>query len=295
MRTSGLTINVLGAPMLSSGTNAVELSPGASLLCAYLALAPLEGRTRDVVAAHLFSDCAETTARRRLNTALWRLRSEVREHTGIELVTSTDARRLGLSSAVELTIDAAVFEQLVEPVIEVPPEELTADHVARLERAVTMHRGQLVEACHDEWVMARRQRIENLYLTALDTLVRYYGARGELGAIAKYGDLALAIEPLREDIHRHLMTAYAAAGREDLVERQFERCRAVLLEELGADPLPETIALYSRLCRDEAATSASVASPTVTALTAELERARREVGRLADLVDRALEHVRRMQ
>ena len=42
---------------------------------------------------------------------------------------------------------------------------------------------------------------------------------------------ALAMEPLREDVHRHLMTAYAAAGRDDLVERQFERCRQVLLDE----------------------------------------------------------------
>ena len=66
--------------------------------------------------------------------------------------------------------------------------------------------------------MAERARIENLFLTALDYLLQYYGALGEVGAIAKYGDMALALEPLREDIHRHLMASYAAAGRDDLVE-----------------------------------------------------------------------------
>ncbi len=175
------------------------------------------------------------------------------------------------------------------PALAGKPDALTAAQASALEAAVSMHRGELVEQCTDEWIMAERARIENLFLTALDYLLQHYGALGEVGAIAKYGDMALALEPLREDIHRHLMVSYAAASRDDLVESQFERCRAVLLEELGADPMPETIALYSRLRRGDAAPNASV-----DALTAELERARREIARLGEIVDRALDHVSRL-
>jgi DNA-binding SARP family transcriptional activator len=260
------------------------------LLCAYLALAPTEGRSREVVAAHLFGDCAPTTARRRLNTAVWRLRTEVRTLAGVEIVAADNGRRVALSPAVEVALDSRMFEQLVSPALETRALDLTQSQASALEAAVSMHRGALVEACDDDWVLAERGRIEDLYLTALDHLLQYYGARAEVGAIAKYGDMALAIEPLREDIHRHLMTAYAACGRDDLVERQFERCRAVLLDELGADPMPETIALYSRLRRRD-----SAASPSVGALTAELERARREIARLGEIVDRALDHVSRMR
>jgi DNA-binding SARP family transcriptional activator len=284
-----LTLNLLGDPMLVSGNGPVALSPSATMLCAYLALAPREGRARSVVAAHLFADCSESAARRRLNTALWRLKSEVRSSVGIDLVHSDGGRSVGLSSAIEVTIDAAIFEELVTPVLRVSAADMTEAEAARLESAVTLHRGQLVEPCHDEWVLSYRNRIENLYLTALDYLVQYYGARTEVGAVAKYGELALDLEPLREDLHRHLMSAYGAAGRDDLVERQFERCRMVLLEELGADPMPETIATYARLTRGDRGQSA-----TVSALIAELERARREVGRLAEIVDRALDRLRRM-
>lgn len=279
----------MGAPTLLTGDAPVNLSPGASLLCAYLALGPQEGRSRDVAAAQLFSDCPSTSARRRLNTALWRLRSEVRERTGVDIIAAVGSKRVSLNSAVEMALDARVFEDLVTPALATKPSALTPKQVESLETAVRMRRGQLLEACDEEWVLAERARLEDLYLTALDCLVQYYGDKGEAGAVAKYGDTALAVEPLREDIHRHLMSAFAKAGRDDLVERQFERCRAVLLEELGADPLPETVALYSRLRRGD-----SGPSPSVGALTAELERARREIARLSEIVDRAIEHVARL-
>ena len=51
-------------------------------------------------------------------------------------------------------------------------------------------------------------------------------------AVTKYGQLALNLEPLREDVHRHLMNAYAAVGRIDLAESQFERCRLLLRQEV---------------------------------------------------------------
>lgn len=259
------------------------------MLCAYLALAPDEGRLRSVAAAQLFADCSESTARRRLNTAVWRLRAEARSSIGVDLVASNGDRNVGLSSAVEIAIDARILEELVSLVLDVTAADMTEADASRLERAISLHCGKLLEPCDDEWVLSARNRIENLYLTALDYLLQYSGSRGEVEAVAKYGELALCLEPLREDVHRHLMSAYGAAGRNDLLERQFERCRMVLLAELGADPMPETIALYARLTRNEHGRSANVA-----ALVAELERARREIGRLAGIVDRAIDRLRYM-
>jgi DNA-binding SARP family transcriptional activator len=285
-----LTLRLLGAPTLMTGDRPVALTPGATLLCAYLALAPREGRSRELAASQLFGDCPSGTARRRLNTALWRLRTQVRTDAGVEIIAAGSATRVALNSAVEVSLDSRLFEQLVAPALSANARELTAAQASSLETAVSLHRGHLLEPCDDDWILSERARIEDLYLTALDYLLQYYGTRGEVGAIAKYGDMALGMEPLREDIHRHLMTAYAAARRDDLVERQYERCRTALLAELGVDPLPETTALYSRLRRHGAPTS-----PSVGALAAELERARREVERLGAIVDRALEHLARMR
>jgi DNA-binding SARP family transcriptional activator len=286
---STLRLNLFGVPTLIWADNPVPMSPSSMMLCAYLALAPRHGWLRSAAAAQLFADCSAAKARCRLNTALWRLKAEVRSSTGVELVASTAAQCIGLSPAVDVTIDVSLFEELVAPVLRVPPPSLTQADASRLERAISLRRGQLLAPCHDEWVISERYRVESLYVSALDYLIQYCGAHAMVTAVAKYGELALDLEPLREDVHRHLMFAFGAAGRDDLVERQFERCRMVLLRELGADPMPETVAAYARLRRDSTAKST-----TVAALVAELERARRDVVRLAATVDRALDQLRRM-
>lgn len=284
-----LSLNLLGSPSLAIEERPVALSPSSALLCAYLALSPSEGRPRSTAATQLFADCSAPTARRRLNTAVWRLKNEVRVHTGVDIVEASDDRRVGLNSSVSVTVDTAVFEELVEQPLRLRPDDISADDAERLERAVALHRGRLVECCDDEWVLAERHRFESRYLAALDHLVRFHGAQGDLDRVARYGELALDLEPLREDIHRHLIHAYGAAGRDDLAERQFERCRMLLLEELGADPMPETIAAYSRACRKQGAPTTEM-----TALVSELERARRDVARLAASVERALEQLRQL-
>lgn len=285
----GLTLNLLGRPALLSNNRPVTLTPGAAILCAYLALSPRDGRPRSVVAEHLFGGCSEDASRRRLNTALWRLQAEVRSRTGIEIVGRAGNHFVCLSPAVELRVDANIFEDLVTPVLRSSVNDLTATDVVRLEDAIALRQGRLIEQCDDEWILSARHRIETLYLTALDFLIQHHGSQGDIAAVGRYGDLALGIEPLREDIHRHLMAAYGSMGRFDLVERQFEQCRMVVLSELGADPMPETLALFGRICRGQAGQAASV-----SALMAELEHARREVVRLGEIVDRALERLRRM-
>lgn len=282
-----MTLSLLGVPRGSA--SGVDLSPGATVLCAYLALAPAGGRPRAVAASELFADCPESSARRRLSTALWRLRSELKDLTGVDAVSSDDPRTLGFADELEVTTDADRFERLVSPVLSRPASQMDDADAALLDEAARLHRGRLLEPYDDEWLMARRYRIENAYVSVLDYLLQHAGTRGDVTAIDEWGEAALGIEPLREDLHRHLMAAYGAAGRTDLVERQFERCRTALLGELGADPLPETIALYSRLSR-----GAGPMSPGVAALAAELEAARREIRRLAEMVDRAMEHLRRL-
>ncbi|WP_322723391.1 AfsR/SARP family transcriptional regulator [Streptomyces spongiae] len=284
-----LSLRLLGPPSVSFEGEPVRLSPGATTLCAYLALAPPEGRPRSVAAAHLFEDCSERLARRRLNTALWRLRCEVRAGTGLEIVGCDSLRTVALNPDVRVTTDATRFQELIELVLRVPPTDLDEADVARLRSAVSLRRGQLVETCQDHWVLDTRCRIDTLYLAALDHLIQYYGARRDVPAITAYGERALELEPLREDLHRHLIWAFGNAGRLDLAERQFERCRAVLLEELGVEPMPETVATYARLRAGAGSRSMALAP-----LIAEFERARRDVGRLAAAMDRALDQLRGM-
>jgi DNA-binding SARP family transcriptional activator len=57
------------------------------------------------------------------------------------------------------------------------------------------------------------------------------------------------LDPLREDIHRELMRAYAAQGRVSAAIKQFGICRETLSRELGIQPERETRDLYQNLRR----------------------------------------------
>lgn len=279
-------LTLLGRPRLRSTAGPIPLSPGSSLLCAYLALAPDGGCSRETAAAQLFIDTPLPSARRRLSTALWRLRSHVRSVAGVDLIKAGEDSLIQLDPTLDLRRDTESFESLVGPALAAPPEALAPEGAKCLEEAVALHRGQLVEPCLDHWVLTERTRIENLYFASLDYLVVHHGRAGDPTKVRQYGELALAVDPLREDLHRHLMSAYAASGRDDMVESTFERCRGVLVAELGVDPKPETIAHYSRLRAGERDVPLSLSG-----LMADLQRARRDVARISVLVDRAIDHV----
>jgi DNA-binding SARP family transcriptional activator len=65
------------------------------------------------------------------------------------------------------------------------------------------------------------------------------------------GAAAAAADPLDEDAHRALMTAYRDAGEPARALATYERLRARLEEDLGTDPAPETRDLHLALLRDE--------------------------------------------
>jgi DNA-binding SARP family transcriptional activator len=289
--TVALRVNVLGAPRVDHHGTTVPLSPAAAQLLAFLVIGPREGRSRRAIASQLFSNCAEPVAKRRLATAVWRLRTELRASVGENVIDTATGDRIGLCGEVVLAVDALEFCEAVSPILSQPASALSPADAESLAAATHSYRGSLLESAYDEWVLEERDRLSNLYLTVLDYLIQYYGRAHRPDQLALFATRALELEPLREDFHRHVMQAYADTGRPDLVERQFETCRLALLRELGADPMPETVALYARL-------SSHFDGPvpdSIAALVEDLRRARRDVRELQALVDRAIDAVLRLR
>ncbi len=286
-----LQVHLLGTPWVGAGGAQLRLSPSAATTLALLAMAPGDGLSRTRMATQMFADCPEPVARRRLSTALWRLRTELRHTVGRDVVDSASPSRVALLPDVEVHVDAREFRDRVTPVLGQPVEAMTPDAAAVLESAAESYTGSLLESSYDDWVVFERDSLANLYLSVVDHLVQYYGQRGDAAKVATYAEKAVELEPLREDLHRHVMVAYQRAGRADLAARQFELCRLALLRELGADPMPETIALHTRIMIGDGSATAD----DLAGLVADLERARREVRELATLVERALDAVLRLR
>jgi hypothetical protein len=105
----------------------------------------------------------------------------------------------------------------------------------------------LLPDCYEEWCLRERERLQQTAQRALGALVEHHESRDEPAEAVACASRLLALDPLREDVHRTLIRLYLGAGQTGAARRQLEACRAVLQRELGVAPAPETAALAALL------------------------------------------------
>lgn len=124
----------------------------------------------------------------------------------------------------------------------------SAQAVRAYEAAADLYRGDyLADDPYEDWAIAPREQLREEYLEALDQLHRLCLAAGDAAAALNWAQRALALDPCREAAHRQVMRAYYALGRQADALRQFERCRQILQDELGVEPMPRTLLLYQQM------------------------------------------------
>ncbi|HEY7076750.1 MAG TPA: AAA family ATPase [Solirubrobacteraceae bacterium] len=211
-----LRVRVLGELALELDGRPLAPPAGRRLrgLLGWLALHPgMHARTQ--VAGSLWPDVPEESARTSLRTALADLRRSLGEGA---LATGRDA--VGL--APDAWVDAREFDAL-----------LAAD---RLEAALALVRGRLLEDLADEWVLAERDRRTDQVCDALARLAERAEEAGDLPAAISRTRELVAADPLAEDAHRELIRRLAAAGDRPAALGAFAHLRGVLARELGIAP-----------------------------------------------------------
>lgn len=129
---------------------------------------------------------------------------------------------------------------------------LDEDSVRELEECLRLYKGPYLEQnLYDDWTCLERSRLARLYAAALVKLAKHYEALGDYDKSIEYYSSILAEESCDEEAHRYLMRCFALAGRRDEALRQYEICSAALNDELGVQPLEETVELYRRIACGE--------------------------------------------
>jgi DNA-binding SARP family transcriptional activator/class 3 adenylate cyclase len=118
------------------------------------------------------------------------------------------------------------------------------------------------EAAAGEWLEEFRRELERLVRRARVAGWRASAGVGEHRRALALAEQAVTADPLDEEAHRAVILAYHRLGEPGEALAAYERVRHVLVEELGADPGPQTEALYLAVLRgesvvDEAAPQAS--------------------------------------
>jgi DNA-binding SARP family transcriptional activator len=99
------------------------------------------------------------------------------------------------------------------------------------------------------WATRERSRLREVLVRAYEALSEIYVWSGEPANAARYARLAIDVEPFRETAHQRLMRAHAAAGNRAEALRAYEQCSALLSDELGVSPSPQTEQVYLEILR----------------------------------------------
>jgi LuxR family maltose regulon positive regulatory protein len=154
----------------------------------------------------------------------------------------------GFNAASEFQIDAADFADAVAEGQRAIRRGQRAAAIAAFRTAMSLYGGPyLPDNMYEDWTVVERERLSMLFNDAairLGTLLLDEGlAHDAIGL----GWRVLENDRAHEDAYRLLMRAHASLGERSTALRLYARCTAMLQEELGVEPMPETTMLYNTL------------------------------------------------
>lgn len=203
----------------------------------------------DVLFEAFWPDKIADAARRGLQVAVSSARAVLdppgAERTAIEV--SERAYRLRLRPGD--SVDADDFEQAATTALAASGP----DRITLLELATARWGGEpLPEDRYEDWAIAWRERLLDLYGQVLGALADGHAAAGDHARAIDASRRAVEADPLDESAHRRLMLSYARSGRRGHALRQFLACRRALVDGLGVEPAEETAALQRRILAGDA-------------------------------------------
>jgi oligopeptide transport system substrate-binding protein len=201
-------------------------------LLAYLVTHRQQPQSRERLADLFWGERTERKARRSLATALWHVRRCLPSE---ELILS-DSQTAQFAPQADLWLDVEAFESLV-----------ARGDVRSLQSAIAVYRGAFMDGFYDDWIIDERYRLEAVFADGLTWLMLDLETTGDW-----QGALAAALrlvdhDPLREDAHRLAMRAYCHLGQRNAALEQYRRCRELVQQELGTEPMTETTELFQSI------------------------------------------------
>jgi ATP/maltotriose-dependent transcriptional regulator MalT/two-component SAPR family response regulator len=140
--------------------------------------------------------------------------------------------------------DVWAFERLYERVSRAVPEEALA---LQLE-LIALYQGEFLAGFElEEWGEAYRISSETKFFQSIklagEQLLKQGSPQEALAVVGK----GLAVDNLREELHRLALSAYAQLGLYDQLTNHYSGLCAILKKEVNAKPEPETQHLYQQL------------------------------------------------
>jgi WD40 repeat protein/class 3 adenylate cyclase len=245
----------------------------AQSLFAYLVLTAGTPHRREKLAGTFWPNTTDDNARKNLRQELWRIRKafSVQQFSTDEYLIAEELT-IAFNRSAPHWLDVA---QLERPEIDL--ESLTAN--------LALYQGELLSGFYEDWIMLERERIQSIFETKMEQLLKQLAAAERWTAVQEQGERWLALGHTPEPAYRAVMLAYGARGDMAKVSSIYQRCIEELREQFGLEPSAETRALYDGLLKGTHAPSRSAVVQTygtVTFLFTDIEESTNLLDKLGD-------------
>lgn len=216
----------------------------------FLYLLVMRGRMvhREAICAALWPSCDERQARAQLSKSLWRLRCALDQAAPAEaaaIATHADCL-IGLDCD-QIDADCWRLAEAVDAVEFTADEAMTLDEARLLAEAVRRCQGIFCVGLFDDWCAEHRESNAQLLLDAIERLIRFHQSQQNWSQAVAWARHAIALDPLREDMHYAIMSSYRSMGSNASAIRQYNRYKQVLASELDIAPSVRIHSLYTDL------------------------------------------------
>lgn len=226
-------------------------------LLAFLSIESHRTHRRDELCGLLWPTDDQQHARQSLNQAVYSLRRSLARSGAETDYLLSDRSTVGINSDADWCSDVGRFERLLHQAESSGEAE---EGAALRAQAADIYRGPFLEGFHlpdsvawDEWVLLQQERLHGLARTTLRELTAHHQQSSQLEEALGWAQRLLALDNWDEASHRLVMRLLAGLGRRSQALAQFERCRQLLRDELGAEPSQETLDLHAALLAGDGA------------------------------------------
>ncbi|WP_020139982.1 AfsR/SARP family transcriptional regulator [Streptomyces sp. 351MFTsu5.1] len=148
-------------------------------------------------------------------------------------------------------LDLAAFRELTARAEPARREGDLHGAAVHLRDALALWRGPALSGVRGEFAQVRREQLEALRLSALESLLAIRLDLGEHAQVVTELAVLVAGHPLDERFREMLMLALYRCGRQSAALETYAEARTLLAEELGVDPAPALQRLYERILRGD--------------------------------------------
>lgn len=203
-------------------------------LLVYLLLHRTAPQPRQHIAFLFWPDSTETQALTNLRTLYTRLRQKL---PSADLFLHSDGQTIQWLLDASFSLDVAEFETAVS----------SAHTVTDWQTAVSHYHGPLLPGWYQEWLEPERERLQQRFLQANETLLRLLEDQRRYPDAIQTAHYLLRFDPLHEATYRRLMRVQALNGEKADAVRTYHTCATLLEKELGVTPDSATRTLYKQL------------------------------------------------